>query len=174
MIIAEFLSWGAVFTSLGLLLATWTPRIGRAIGSSVAAFLLLSFGSILVVAIAIIPALHRWLFVRYNIADVDLIWLDLGLMAASPIFAPIATIQTLEIPYAGRLMFWAILSFWCLLACASAAAMFWAAVRSFDHSLGRMPETSPKLTAHQMPSLVPVDAGCQAETISRALARQRI
>ncbi len=39
LVVAELLSWGAAFTSLGLLLATWTPRIGRAIGTSLAVFL---------------------------------------------------------------------------------------------------------------------------------------
>ncbi len=165
---------GAAFTSFGLLLATWTPRIGRAVGSSVAVFLLLSFGSIFVVGIAILPALRGLLSARYNVADVDLIWIDLGLMASSPIFAPIATIQTLEIPYAGRLLFWAIMSFWCLLASASAGAMYWAALRLFDLQLGRMSETSKKPTAPQPRGLYIADGGLQADVLARSPAPQRI
>ena len=62
LVVAELLSWGAAFTSLGLLLATWTPRIGRAIGISVAVFLLLSFGWMFLAGIVILPALRAWLY----------------------------------------------------------------------------------------------------------------
>ena len=62
LIVAELLSWGAAFTSLGLLLATWTPRIDRAIGISVAVFLLLSFGWMFLAGIVILPALRVWLY----------------------------------------------------------------------------------------------------------------
>jgi ABC-type transport system involved in multi-copper enzyme maturation permease subunit len=120
LVLAEWLSWGAAFTSLGLLLATWTPRIGRAIGISVAVFLLLSFGWMFLAGIVILPTLRWWLFARYNIEGIDLTWIDAGLMALSPMAAPLFTIQALDIAYAGRWQFWAIMSFWCLLAWTSA------------------------------------------------------
>jgi len=63
-------------------------------------------------------------------------------MAFSPVVAPIATIQALDSPFAGRWVFWAIMSLWCLLAWASAEAMYWVALQSFDGRLGRMRETS--------------------------------
>ena len=142
LVVAELLSWGAAFTSLGLLLATWTPRIGRAIGISLAVFLLLSFGWIFLAGIVILPALHAWLYGRYNIEGIDLIWIDAGLMALSPMAAPIVTIQALDSADAGRWQFWVIMSCWCLLAWAFAGAMYWVALRSFDRRLGRMRETS--------------------------------
>ena len=142
LVVVELLSWGAAFTSLGLLLATWTPRVGRTVGISVAVFLLLSFGWIFLVGIVIQPALHTWLFVRFNIEDIDLIWIDQGLMAFSPVVAPTSTVSALDITYARRWQFWAIMSFWCLLAWAAAGAMYWMALRSFDRRLGRMRETS--------------------------------
>ena len=46
----------------------------------------------------------------------DLIWIDQGLMAFSPMAAPITTISALDIAHGGRWQFWAIMSFWCLLA----------------------------------------------------------
>jgi ABC-type transport system involved in multi-copper enzyme maturation permease subunit len=64
LIVAELLSWGAAFTSLGLLLATWTPRIGRAIGISVAVFLVLSFGWMFLAGAVILPALSTWAYGR--------------------------------------------------------------------------------------------------------------
>ena len=82
------------------------------------------------------------LYGRYNIHGVDLIWIDQGLVALSPVAAPITTIEALDIAYAGRWQFWAIMSFWCLLAWTFAGAMYWIALRSFDDRLGRMPETS--------------------------------
>ena len=90
----------------------------------------------------------------------DLIWIQQGLMAFSPMAAPITTIQALDAPYAGRWQFWAIMSFWCLLAWTSAGAMYWAALRSFDGRLGRMRETSQEAAAAEPPRLVPVGAGC--------------
>jgi len=163
LIVAELLSWGAAFTSLGLLLATWTPRIGRAIGISVAVFLLLSFGWIFLAWIVILPALRTWLYGRYNIEGIDLIWIDQGLMAFSPMAAPITTIQALDSAYAGRWQFWVIMSGWCLLAWAFAGALYWVALRSFDRRLGRMRETSRGVVAIEPPRLVPVGAGCQNE-----------
>jgi ABC-type transport system involved in multi-copper enzyme maturation permease subunit len=159
LVVAELLSWGAAFTSLGLLLATWTPRIGRAIGISVAVFLLLSFGWLFLVGIVIVPALRSWLNARYNMGGMEMFWIDHGLMAFSPMAAPITTIQALHMTYVGRWQFWVIVSFWCLLAITSAWAMYWVVLRSFDGRLGRMPETSPEAAAAESPRLAPVGAG---------------
>ncbi len=163
LVVAELLSWGAAFTSLGLLLATWTPRIGRGIGISLAVFLLLSFGWIFLALIVVLPALHTWLDGAYNMEGIDLIWIDAGLVALSPMAAPITTIQAIESADAGRWQFWLIMSCWCLLAWSLAGAMYWVALRSFDRRLGRMPETSEGAAAAEPPRLVPVGAGCQYE-----------
>jgi ABC-2 family transporter protein len=163
LIVAEWLSWGAAFTSLGLLLATWTPRIGRAIGISVAALLLLSFGWMFLAAFVILPALHTWLYGSYDVQSTELIWIDLGLLALSPMAAPMITIQALDSAHAGRWQFWAIMSIWCLLAWTCAGVMYWAALRLFDGRLGRMRETSQGAMASESPRLVPVGAGCQNE-----------
>jgi hypothetical protein len=142
LLVAEMLSWGATFTSLGLLLATWTPRVGRAIGISLAVFLLLSFGWLFLAVFAILPALTIWLNERFNMDAIDLIWIEQGIVAFSPMAAPITIIQTLDSVGAGRWQFWVIMSVWCLLAWAAAGAMYLLALRSFDRRLGRMRETS--------------------------------
>ncbi len=155
LLVAELLSWGAAFTSLGLLLATWTPRIGRAIGISLAVFLLLSIGWMFL-ARGRHPADSAALdLVRFNLDGVSLIWIDQGLMALSPIAAPIATIQVLDIAYAGRWQFWVMASCWCLLACSAAGAMYVAVLGSFDHHLGRMSETSREPAPAEPLQLVP-------------------
>ena len=163
LIVAELLAWGAAFTSLGLLLATWTPRIGRAIGISLAVFLLLSFGWMFLAALVIMPALHTWLYARYNMQGITMLQIDQGLIALSPVAAPITTIQALDNGGAGRWQFWLIMSCWCLLACGLAGAMYWIALRSFDRQLGRMPETSQSDEATEPPGLVAVAAGCENE-----------
>ncbi len=101
------------------------------------------------------PALPPGSTCPINIDGIDLIWIDQGLMALSPMAAPIMTIQALDIAHAGRWQFWVIMSFWCLLAWASAGAMYWAALRSFDRRLGRMPETSREPAPAEPPRLVP-------------------
>jgi ABC-type transport system involved in multi-copper enzyme maturation permease subunit len=156
LVVAELLSWGAVFTSLGLLLATWSRRIGRAIGISLAVFLLLSFGWIFLAFIVVLPAMHTWLDGASNIEGIDLIWIDTGLVALSPMAAPITTIQVLESADARRWQFWLIMSCWCLLAWACAGAMYWVALRSFDRRLGRMRETSQGARAIEPHRLVAV------------------
>ena len=163
LIVAELLSWGAAFTSLGLLLATWTPRIGRAIGISLAMFLLFSVGWIFLLWMVIIPALHTPLADRYNIEGNDLIWIDQGLIGLSPMAAPIAIIQALDNPLGRRWQFWIIMSCWCLLAWALAGTLYWLVLRSFDGRLGRMRETSQGVEASELPGLVSVGAGCQSE-----------
>ncbi len=116
MVVAQLLSWGAAFTSLGLFLATWTPRVGRAIGTSLACFLLLAFGWIFLAAFVILPALEAWFSIRYNIQANDLVWFEAGLLSLSPIAAVITTMQTLEGTGAHRWQFWVMICFWCLLA----------------------------------------------------------
>jgi ABC-type transport system involved in multi-copper enzyme maturation permease subunit len=161
LVVAELLSWGAAFTSLGLLLATWAPRIGRAIGISLAVFMLLSIGWLFFAGMVIRPALHAWLYDRYSIEGIDLIWIDSGLMSLSPMAAPITTIQALDSAHAGRWQFWVIMSCWCLLAWSFAGALYWVALRLFDRRLGRMRETSQGAPAIQSPHLEPAGAGCR-------------
>ena len=160
LVVASLLSWGAAFTSLGLLLATWTPRIGRAIGINLAVLLALSFGWMFVVALVILPILQRWIFVRYNLSGIETIWISQGLMGFSPMVAPISSIQALDIPYPGRWQFWYMMTYWCLLACTAAGLMYWAALRLFDRQLGRMRETSQEGRTVEPPRLVLVGAGC--------------
>jgi ABC-type transport system involved in multi-copper enzyme maturation permease subunit len=153
LVVAALLSWGAAFTTLGLLLATLTPRIGRAIGTSVAVFLLLSFGWLLLLGFLILPALNQWS------GRINLIWVDSALMAFSPVYAPIAIITALELPYEGRWQFWLIMGFWCLLAWTAAGVMYWITLLIFDRSLGRMRETSEENEAAEPVHPVPVGAG---------------
>ena len=44
LIVGQMLSYGAAITSVGLALATWVPRLGRAIAINVAIFVLITIG----------------------------------------------------------------------------------------------------------------------------------
>ena len=79
----------------------------------------------------------------WDVQPVDFRWLVEGIMEISPFMAPICVLQQL-LEYAGnnRWKFWLFGVTWCMVAAGFAAAMFWAVLKSFDHCLGRMPESS--------------------------------
>jgi ABC-type transport system involved in multi-copper enzyme maturation permease subunit len=143
LVVGEMLTYGAAITSMGLALATWVPRLGRAIAINMVIFVLITVGWPLFFESVIWPPLRAWLATRWNQVGMDLRWLNGGMMVSSPFAAPILTLEwILENRGAGRGKFWLLALGWCLLAWALAAALFWAALRSFDRCLGRMPETS--------------------------------
>ena len=57
------------------------------------------------------------------------------------------------------------MSFWCLLACAFARAMYVAALPSFDRKLGRMRETTQETRPAKPPHFVPVGAACDSPAL---------
>jgi ABC-type transport system involved in multi-copper enzyme maturation permease subunit len=121
---ALVLAYGAVVTSLGLALATWQPRLGRAIGSSVAAYL----------AVALIyPAIVLVAF-RLGPDDVVFLWL-------SPFFGMFIPMGwfSWRFPSAdpGRLVAMAV---WVALASAFACGLLQVTLANFDRFLGRTPE----------------------------------
>jgi ABC-type transport system involved in multi-copper enzyme maturation permease subunit len=156
MVVGELLSYGAAITSLGLFLATWTPRPGRAVGINVAALVLLSAGWLFLFGEFIQPTLRTWLYLRYNIVGVEYIWIDHGLIALSPMAAPIVTLTALQNPWAHRWLFWLITFGWCLLAWAFAGVMYWRVLKTFDRRLGRMRETSQGAAAAEAAFPAPV------------------
>ena len=122
---AVVLAYGAFFTSLGLAFAAWQPRLGRAVGFSVAAYLVLTI---------IYPAF----MISSAGAGPD----DVLFLWVSPFFGmfiPLGWIcwfnrNSLE-GGAVAMLFWAALT-------ASAAVLIRRlTLRSFDRLIGRMPET---------------------------------
>ncbi len=162
--VAEPISYGAAITSLGLLLATWIPRPGRAIAINVAVFVLIAVGWPFIYVCFILDPLRAWLIASWNMAGSDMSWINWGPMAISPLVAPVATLNWIDEPWSGaRWKFWVFALAWCLLAWTLAGAMFWAALKSFDRRLGRMRETSQGDGADLPPRLAPVGVGCQNE-----------
>jgi ABC-type transport system involved in multi-copper enzyme maturation permease subunit len=143
LIVGEMLSYGAAITSMGLALATWIRRLGRAIAINVVIFVLITVGWPLFFESVIWRPLLAWLAARWDMASVDGQWLFSGMMAISPFGAPIVTLEWLiDKPGHSRWKFWLLASGWCAVASAFAALMFWAALKSFNRCLGRMPEQS--------------------------------
>ena len=164
LVVAELLSYGAAITSLGLLLATWIPRPGRAIGISVAVFVLIAVGWPYAFAWSSgVRSWHgSWTPANLQVGDVN--WLArAGGLQSTPRTGHHAG-RAHGHARAGRVWKFNLVAMaWCLLAWAFAVAMFWMALRSFDRCLGRMRETSQGDGADVPPRLVPVGAGCQNE-----------
>jgi ABC-type transport system involved in multi-copper enzyme maturation permease subunit len=117
---------GAALASLGLALATWCSRLGRALGLSITAYVLVTVG---------------WMFAVMATMSPEPI--GLGVISGSPFYGPIVISREFCDPrglrghsYAGWLAFW-IFSY-----SAAASALLVATLLSFNRCLGRV-ETGP-------------------------------
>jgi ABC-type transport system involved in multi-copper enzyme maturation permease subunit len=128
MIVATILAHGAVLTSIGLALATWTKRQTRAIAGSVCAFVL--------IAVAL-PILMTIIFSGE---------FGQGLASLSPIavLGEMADQLTMRMPRLPKLLWW--IGFWDVSIAALAIGLLWLTGRTFDVAFGRIlerPRTSP-------------------------------
>ncbi len=164
LVVFELLSYGAAITSLGLLLAIWISRPGRAIAISVAVFVLIAVGWPFFFDVFVWRPLRDWLELKYNLTGMDVQWIPRGMIVISPLIGPAITLDGLGETWTRTHWKFNLLALsWCLLAWAFAGAMFWAALRSFDRRLGRMRETSQGDggRAAELPRLVAVGVGCE-------------
>ena len=137
LIAALIMAYGAVITSLGLALAAWQPRPGRAVALGVSAYLTLA---------VIYPAIVLMTLRRIGPDDVFFLWL-------SPffgIFIPMGWV-TWRAP---SLTWWQLvaISAWTLLASAIARGLLWVTLSSFDRLVGRVPE-SPGFAPRSRPRI---------------------
>jgi ABC-type transport system involved in multi-copper enzyme maturation permease subunit len=131
LLIGVILGYGAVITSLGLALATWMSRLGRAIALCVTAYVVFSIGWPILIALT---------------------WKESsgpGLLMGCPAVGTfIATALVGPIPHLGprerSQEYPAALAIWMMLDVALAAALFALTCSTFDGRLGRMPETSDR------------------------------
>jgi ABC-type transport system involved in multi-copper enzyme maturation permease subunit len=118
-------SYGAAITSLGLALATWVSRLGRAVALCVAVYVVFSVGWPILIASMMGP--EPW---------------GRNLVIASPAigaFAATSMISPHPLP-AWRGAFIAASATWMLIDVATAWALFAATRSTFDRCLGRMPD----------------------------------
>jgi hypothetical protein len=135
------MSYTAAFD--GLALAAWVPRLGRAIAINVVIVVLITIGWPLLFESVIWQPLRFWLVTRWDLTGSETGWLNSGMTVNSPFYAPMVTLECfVQYAVGTRWKCWLLALAWCTLASAVAAAMFWAAMKTFDRCLGRTPETS--------------------------------
>jgi ABC-type transport system involved in multi-copper enzyme maturation permease subunit len=118
LITAFVLSCGAAITSLGLAMATWCSRLGRAVGLSVSLYLLVTVG---------------WLFLIVAIrGGPD----ERSAMLGSPWFYPGMLTANLRFQHDRDL--WRAARFWTMLYALTALVLLAATLATFNRSLGRM------------------------------------
>jgi ABC-type transport system involved in multi-copper enzyme maturation permease subunit len=131
LLIGSILACGAVITSLGLALATWVSRLGRAVALCVTAYVVFSIGWPILVA----------LLVRTEP-------LGPSLIMGSPAIGSYAATALIGDPDIGPPndvgLFKAAVTIWMVLDLLVAAVLFARTCASFDRCLGRMPETDSR------------------------------
>lgn len=107
LVVGEMLSYGAAITSMGLALAIWVPRLGRAIAINVVIFVLIAIGWPFLFQSAISHPLQEWLLRRWGMMSADTRWIQTGMMVISPFLAPMITLEWLVEYHANdRWKFW--------------------------------------------------------------------
>jgi hypothetical protein len=131
---ADFLSSGALLVSLGVALATWIRRLGRAVAFNVIAFFMLAIGLVLLGDL-----LFRQVVSGVGAGEwVD--WLRQSVISMSPIVGPVHPIDILLMQWETRTPRWISAGVVSLLKATLAVGMFNLTVRTFDRSLGRVRE----------------------------------
>ncbi len=128
-------AYGAAITSLGLALATWVSRLGRAVALCVAAYIVFSIGWLVLIFV---------LTVGGGGPNND------GFIVSAVIGSPLygVAFATMAIGHNGRVgpgspeSVWLGTAFWILVHGGFAAALFAATVGTFDRCLGRVSEES--------------------------------
>ena len=134
----DFLASGALIVSWGLLLATWVPRLGRAVALSVIAYFLLGIGW---------PLLIELLFSQLLVSQ-PVNWYDRNrtlqkcLMSFSPLTGPMSSINELQqYEFYGRGPIWLGVGTVIVIKSTIAGLLLWLTTQTFDHCLGRVPES---------------------------------
>ena len=136
LLLGLILAYGAVITSLGLALATWVSRLGRAVALCVSAYVVFSIGWLLLVAF----------FLTTDQAGLPFI------MGSPPYGALLATavVSTETVPFGesgSAIRLGALV--WTILDASIALLLFMATLATFDHCLGRIAESSGVLMPYR-------------------------
>ena len=130
LMVAFVLSCGAAITSLGLAMATWCPRLGRAVGLTVSLYLLVAVG---------------WMFCLIAVFNFDNE--SRYLMMGSPFFWAGMVTADLSHGWSGATWAWGII--WILVYAVTALALLAATLRSFNRCLGRVESHAVPLARSQ-------------------------
>lgn len=119
MTLGLILAYGAAITSLGLALATWIRRLGRAVATSVGIYLLITTGLFFVCFTNLIPD---------NCED--------EFAVGSPFYGPAHSLEQDEMQAQDR-SHWYLAPAWILAYSSTAGLLLFATLATFDRSLGR-------------------------------------
>jgi ABC-type transport system involved in multi-copper enzyme maturation permease subunit len=136
---------GAVVTSVGLALAAWQPRLGRAIGMAVGLYLF---------ATVIYPTVVLMLDRHSGPGEMYLLW-------PSPFFAmfdPLSRITWRMAFFGGVEAHLIGMTIWVVVASMFAGFLFWLTLWNFDRLLGRVPDRSKRPAREPTLALRPADA----------------
>jgi ABC-type transport system involved in multi-copper enzyme maturation permease subunit len=135
--LADFLASGALIVSWGLVLATWVPRLGRAVALSVIVYFLLAIGWPLLIELLFsklfFPQVRNWYEQSRVLHDCLMSFSSLGSMS------PISELQGFGFRARGPL--WIGLGTVILIKFAIAGLLFWLTAKTFDRCLGRISES---------------------------------
>ncbi len=136
--VADFLVSGALIVSWGLALATWVPRLGRAVALSVTAFFVFGLGWPLLIDMLFSPMFRGR---ATNLAEQSRV-LQEFLTSLSPMVGPMSTLKTLQgFVFERRGPVLIGLGAVILVKLTIAWLLFWFTTRTFDRCLGRVPES---------------------------------
>ena len=137
--IAWIFAHGAAVSSVGLAVATWIAKPGRAITLSVAFYLAALIGSILVVEMIVVPTYYT--FSGLGRGSEGVRGIENGLISFSPYGGQIISLEAIHAPYSGRShTFWALQGVVLAATFGFAAVVLGLTVKTFDRALGRVEE----------------------------------
>ncbi len=125
------LAYSAAIVSLGLALATWQSRLGRAVALCVATYVLFSFGW---------PALFIATNSGRSMDDHVMLPLLMGTPFYGTLLGTLGVTGGLRNMSGNDIDIWVGCCLWVLIHGGAAAVLYWATIATFDHCLGRMPE----------------------------------
>jgi ABC-type transport system involved in multi-copper enzyme maturation permease subunit len=154
LVVGLILTYGAALTSLGLAIATWVPRLGRAIALSVTAHILVTVG---------------WLFLTMMLANRMSGVMAPGLASASPFIGtifPLIEMQESHGPDWPECVGWMV--FWISAYATLALVLFFWTVAVFDRCLERVSERPygrpiPRRHGKPKPIAVPAEMAAGVE-----------
>jgi hypothetical protein len=128
-ILAVVFAYGAAVTSLGLALATWIKRLGRATATSAAIYALITVGWLATVALVFSGGGHD----RFE-----------SLASASPFFGPGQLAFETGDPHTRTISCYVYLPVWIGVYVAAAVILYRLTLYTFDRSLGRVQDSRPR------------------------------
>ena len=138
LLVGSVLASGAAITSLGLALAAWESRVGRAVASCVTVYVAFSIGWTLLIVMLCSPEPLRRSLVIGSPA--------IGALAGMTVILP-------DAPSPLKEEYGVAATLWLLVYVAVASGLFAATAANFDRCLGRMPEDGePPLAGGGRPS----------------------